>query len=297
MRIIKFILNLLLSILCIFSLTIFSLSTTLKKHIDKDYVQSIIHDMDLSLILEQQNIEIVNTIGEVLKLVGVPEESIDAVVNSKPTKDFIGVYASNCITYLLYDEEILITKDDIKQLLENNFNIIEDSLADKEQLIFKYLKEMIIEYIDSHGDELAAKFPSPKEVLKNGDIEIYSGISLKDLSKKISFAISDKVIVSSIIVAIISLLSLIILNLSKRRWAKKLSIVFILYSLIILGIEFIIQTSKVLLIDDTDVNSKAIINIFNSFSNMISYSLFISIILSITLFIIYKLRKKEIITE
>lgn len=293
MKILKLLFNTLLVILCLCSLTFLSVTSILKSSVSEETIKETIKNNDLTFIIEMLNDddrEIIDMVKEVLITVGVPEDTMDEVLNSEGTKEFVGTYTSNIIHYLLTDEDKPITKGDIKKLISSNLDVIEEKIGNNE--IYDILKGVILEYVDQNGDNLAKKFPSPKVFVKELNIE-NSSKELKEIVDIVGILTDSKTINFSIIVSIILIVLLIILNIKKRNWAKLLMIISTLYTFLILIIKLGLTGIKEMYREE----------IFSGFINYIvkilQTNLWIYIICAIGVFIvsliIYLTRKKEIV--
>lgn len=293
MKILKLLFNTLLVILCLCSLTFLSVTSILKSSVSEETIKETIKNNDLTFIIEMLNDddrEIIDMVKEVLITVGVPEDTMDEVLNSEATKEFVGTYTSNIIHYLLTDEDKPITKDDIKKLISSNLDVIEEKIGNNE--IYDILKGVILEYVNQNGDNLAKKFPSPKVFVKELNIE-NSSKELKEIVDIVGILTDSKTINFSIIVSIILIVLLIILNIKKRNWAKLLMIISTLYTFLILIIKLGLTGIKEMYREE----------IFSGFINYIvkilQTNLWIYIICAIGVFIvsliIYLTRKKEIV--
>ncbi len=302
MKVLKVFICVLITILCIFTLSIGTMSLIAKKNLDSKQIKKIIDDNGIDFILESLDKDdkaLLDSTKKFLVEVGIPKEAIDDVLNSKGTKNFISTYISNCVSYLLNEnEEIPLTKKDLKELISSNIDVIETSMNKQEKEFIDIGKKAIYDYIDKKGDKIIAFFPTPKDLLGEIDqsqITVYNNLSLKDITEKISFFISNKFLLTTICISIAAIVVLILTNLKRRVWAKYLIAIGFTYSAIMLIIKLIIDVAIKLVLSDYNKKTLDVIKyIANNCSNYLWISIISSLIISIILCIIYGLRKKEL---
>lgn len=289
-------LNIILSLIIIILLTIIlTLSTLLKSQISHNNISKIVNKIDIQELINNvstQDTDILSGIKETLNDIGIPENFVEKALNTEPTKNFVSTYLNNTVEYYLNNKENNITITDIKDLVKSNLVILEDDLPVQNQQYLKQFEQNIYDYIDNNQEEILNNFPSPKKLLENVDlsqVKIQENISLQDMFQGISFFISNNFIMILSFVIIIFLTILILLNRHNFKWAKIIGINSLIYCLLI----FILQLSISFALNMVDIDNDIIKLIFQSLKNNLLIYIISSLIISIILLVISKLKKQK----
>ena len=289
-------LNIILSLIIIILLTIIlTLSTLLKSQISHNNISKIVNKIDIQELINNvstQDTDILSGIKETLNDIGIPENFVEKALNTEPTKNFVSTYLNNTVEYYLNNKENNITITDIKDLVKSNLVILEDDLPVQNQQYLKQFEQNIYDYIDNNQEEILNNFPSPKKLLENVDlsqVKIQENISLQDMFQGISFFISNNFIMILSFVIIIFLTILILLNRHNFKWAKIIGINSLIYCLLI----FILQLSISFALNMVYIDNDIIKLIFQSLKNNLLIYIISSLIISIILLVISKLKKQK----
>ncbi len=287
-------------VLCISLSAIFlTITFLLRFNLQEARVVSYVKNADLTFILKTKDGKSNNLLDdttEFLKLIGIPESTISEVVNSEPTKEFVGKYTYKLLYYMIYKKgNIFIEKDDILSLVKENFEIIETSLKKHNLTFTKSQQNTIISLVEKYSGEIMELFPTANNLLKkiNEDsLVLYNGITIRQIADILSTFTSKTLVYSLVIILFFSVILLILIY-----WKSFESIYFIrasifLYTFVFLGVEIIFGT----LVKDVLMSGWESANTFmNYLVNVISKSLWVFLLISFLLLIglTIILRRKE----
>ena len=291
----------LLSIICIIALFAFTACFTIGHYLNGDTIKQLITNNDFSTVLNdlyQDNEEILDDTKEVFKALNIPEDAIEQVINSDATKNFIGIYASNTVDALFgEEEEKVLTKDDLKALIKDNLDIIQQQMPSEEREFLESYENQAYDYIDLYGDEIISYFPTPKEIMGNVDqsqIVLYENVSLKDVIDFINLITSVKFLMMFVLVILGTLLLIYLLK-RKVRWARYYTFIFAFYSFIMIAIEIVLLTVFKGTIMESLKEFATIANyLINGLSKTIWMFIIPSLIIAIASYIFYR-KKRELI--
>lgn len=291
----KTFLSIILVVICLIGLFIFTGSYVLKRELSEDVIQNAIVDNDFSVFLDdvmKNNQELVETSEEIFKALSMPEDSITRVINSDATKKFIGAYVSNTIDTIFSNDskELSITIDDFKNLFKENIDILQSELPENEREFLESYEEKGYEYIDEHQDELLKMLPQPKDVIEKLDltnVKINDKYNLNDLISFISFIRSTKFLMEIILVIVV--LMVIIFLLKRRKALKYYSVLFGIYSFLMIVCQVIILTVIKSAFMSSLEGTEVIVNyLVNGLSKTIWLCLLPTILLTIIFAVLYK---------
>ncbi len=292
------VINIILINICLFLLIGLTLSVVMRNFLNQKNIYDTIKNNDMSFFLNDLNEDkqlLLDEIKETFKILGLKDNTIEEVLNSDGTKNFISIYLSNTLNYFFKNEkEIPIKKEDLKNLIQSNMSIIESNLSQKEKDYINKYEQQLYNYIDEHADEIIGFFPMPEQLLNQvnqQEVMLNSNVSLQDVTKTISTLISLQFIYLLIAIITLIVIILIIINRFNYKWADCLKKITLSYSFIMIALEILLGT----VIKSMAINiSKSTSPILNYLVNNISQKIWIWIITAITLTIIfYVLLKRE----
>ncbi len=303
MKKLKTFLAFILSIICICLLIGFTACYTISHYVSGETIKKMITDNDFSTVLNdlyQENEEILEGTKQVFEALNIPSDAIEQVINSDATKNFIGIYASNTVDALFgNEEEKVLTKEDLKSLIKDNLDIIQQQMPSEEKEFLENYENIAYDYIDEHGDEIISYFPTPKEIFGEVDqskIKVYNDISLKQVIDFINLITSLKFL---IIYSLIILFVLLLIYLLKRkvRWARYYTGVFTTYSFIMIFVEVILLTvMKSTIMNELESFSTIVNYLINGLSKTIWMFIIPSLIIAIICYCFYR-KKKGLIKD
>lgn len=302
MKIVKGITNILLILFIMLDLLALTFTRVIKQEIKPTTIRKVVTKIDYGDEIDKiidENLNFSDITKEALNFMGLNEKTLNRVSTSEATKDFLGIYVANATSYLLgSDEEIKITKDDLKNLINKNIPIIEEDMPSWAKDFIDKNQTSIDKYIDKNGDEIISLLPQPKDVLKDvkkEDIVIYEDVTLEDVTTTITKITSPKTFSALVVCGFIALAILIIINFKAKKWAKYVFIISLTYTIIILFAKFIIMPIISSIGQNIAEVKDVIPYLLSSISSVLWICLIVSIIVSITSILFYKINfnKKE----
>ncbi len=229
-----------------------------------------------SLVSEDK--ELHDTVSEVLEPIitdaeklGIKEDTIIKIVNSKEIKGMIAGVTGNLVDYTLTGQKYeLISIDQIKDLVNDAIDVINESgyyeISNKE-------KESILNIITEERENIEEIIPD------TNIIEEKIPNDYKEILSIVRFVFSKKLVIYLTSIFLISLLGIVILKWKEAKWLKNSAITILMSSLVILlSFTLLIVGSKILVTHNTYI-VKIIQNIFK-------YNLITSAVISVVMFII-----------
>ncbi len=287
-----------LSIIVVCLLIVFTFCFVLRSKLSKESILKAVNDNDLSVFITKiDNQELLDISRKVFKTLSMPEDSIEQVLNSKATKNFLGIYTFNAINAVIdpNGQDIKVTKEDIEALVKDNILILQQDLSKEEQVFLESYEEKAYEYLDSHADEIINMLPSPKDIMNKIDqdnLMLYENISLKDVTDFIRL-IKSNVFLISLACGILLLLFIIYLLVRKRCFKYYASLGFV-YSFLMVLVEIVILTVlKSEYLDKLASFGDLVNNLINSLSKSIWLFIIPGFIISIICSVIYKKKVKS----
>ena len=298
-----------INVIIIFFITVLMCVLTailiIRKQLTKDAITELVMKNDTRVIteaLENNSNPIISQTEKILKQVGFPEDTIADLINSDGTKNFLSIYASNSINYLLkLDNEIPITTEDLKDLVDSNIDVLSSKLDGEEKVLFDEYSGSFYQYIDKHSNELIQFFPTAKDLLeqvKQDEVFVYKNITLKQVLDVLKMINRPKLLYTIIFGIMFLSIMLIALNWKTRKWLKHFSIVLSIYSVLLVIVELIVWLAKKLEMFD----------LFKSLEDLVSYVVTIivndlwiyisvAVIVDIVFIIVYQLMKRNIVNK
>ena len=298
-----------INVIIIFFITVLMCVLTailiIRKQLTKEAITDLVMKNDTRVIteaLENNSNPIISQTEKILKQVGFPEDTISDLINSDGTKNFLSIYVSNSINYLLkLDNEIPITTEDLKDLVDSNIDVLSSKLDGEEKALFDEYSGSFYQYIDKHSNELIQFFPTAKDLLeqvKQDEVFVYKNITLKQVLDVLKMINRPKLLYTIIFGIMFLSIMLIALNWKTRKWLKHFSIVLSIYSVLLVIVELIVWLAKKLEMFD----------LFKSLEDLVSYVVTIivndlwiyisvAVIVDIVFIIVYQLMKRNIVNK
>ena len=158
------------------------------------YEEKIVSSGGIPVGLLHQNVE------DYLEAIHIPASTIEAVLNSDVTKEFVGKYLSGIFTYLLYQkEDVTITKDDVIQLVNENFSIISATLQAQGLTLSEEEKNQIDAYVSEYSDQVLEFFPTANQLIQKlttQDVVLVNSITLSDVTSFLQSVLNPTFLIS-----------------------------------------------------------------------------------------------------
>ena len=246
----KFLLGV-LTFMCIVILTIditcFSLKKVSEKYLKEDKIKEVINDINVLDLFKDENGNELEQIKEVKNQIvdaGIPKESIDGFINSKPVNDFAGTVITDSINNISSNKEIINDKkiysfleDNIgaisKELQENNVPKSEFLTVENQEKFLNKVKDKtpkIADKINEVSDKIESKFGSKTNVFLN----------IEKIIKILKFLYNGVIDVIMIIVFIVFVIGIAITRQSIYKSLKWIGISFLSSGIILYLVSSII---------------------------------------------------------
>ena len=284
----KFLKGLALTILTIvlfLSTTLLLLLIPLKHTINKNVVKDMISSLEIEkMVTEDENFksavdEVFAPIYEETRQLGIDDEVVIKIMDSKEVKNLIGGVTGNIVDYVITGKnQKLITTENIEDLLSTAMDDIDASgyykFSEKE-------RDRVLNAVKNEVDELQEYMPDTKVIentLNKDDMKYLNSIR---------FVLGNELMMYTILIMAISILSIIALEYKKAKW----NAITILMSSIFTSV-----ITLILLIINNALFRLDYQYIYNIFSKTISFSLILSssiLALMIITLIIYHIYHKK----
>ena len=123
-KIVSILATILLAIICI-CLTV---SLIMKWNLQEEKLSATLEATDISFLLNsfgEEGTRFVEDIRNFLETIGIPSDTIEDVLNSDVTKDFLSKYTIEILNYFLYETKVpVILKEDIETLVLQNYKVV-----------------------------------------------------------------------------------------------------------------------------------------------------------------------------
>lgn len=210
----------------------FSLKKVSEHYLKEDTIKKMVNNINImNLLKDENNQELyqVKQIKEELVDAGIPRDSIDGFLNSKPINDFASDIIYNSIDGILYDKEVTkLNSEYIYNYLEDNMSIISKELQDKnipnseyftkenqDEILIKIRKKAPL--IEEKIDDLTTKI--------NNKLEINNNIgNLKMVISIIKILYSNILDIIMIFILVIFIIGIIIIKKSIYKTLKWIAI-------------------------------------------------------------------------
>ena len=277
-----------------------TLTFVLRISLNPKTISQVVLDTDLSSIYNNMDIanqEVTKNIYDALNAIGIPKTTIDEVINSSGTKNFVAKYLTDTVSYLILGkDESPISEDDLIHLFEDNYEIISESLVKNNVTLLDEYKNVMNSYVVNNADTLISFFPTPKELLgkiKKEDIMIINNISLEDITNTLAFLISNKFLIFLIVMLIGVMFLLYLLNHRKSYQYRYYAVTFTTYAFLLTGVLiFLLTVFKSEFIDKLPNLIELANYLVNTLSKIISIEIVLVIIMAIIFSSIYHKKKR-----
>ncbi len=297
----KKIVSVFLSIIILSASIFLTISFLLKWNLRESEIVSNIENNDLSFLLQDRYGKepvFIEEMREFLEFLSIPSDTIDSVLNSKATKNFIGKYTYDVLNYIIYQEDkASITKDDLIQLATDNFYVIDAKLQENHKSFSEKDKQKIVNFIHEYAGEVMNFFPTANVFLKKmeeGNIIVYQNITLKDVTGLLKMFMSTTYICVALSVLLISAFCLVCLHFHSKKYILYLKNTILVYIFLFVFVEIMIGTiGKDFLMNQWE-SANTFINYFmNALSKNIWFLLILATIFLIILTVIQKVEQKN----
>lgn len=288
-------LSLVIAILIFIISSLLTISFLLKWNLREKNIKNYIYENDFSFVFlrtDGNESDLLLDIKNILSTIGIPQITLNAVINSEPTKQFIGNFMRQILLYMIYEQDTpVLTKEILLDLAQKNFPIMDEILKQNGAHLTDHQKYTIINLIKNHDEDIISLFPTINNFIRkyaDHSIKIYKNISLNEIANFLRTLTSKTLIITFLILLFLCLLLLFFLN----SFLKYLKFAVFLYSFFFIFIEIIFGT----VLKTFLMNEWHSANVFwNYYINEISKSLWIFLLLSflLLLFIHFIAQKKK----
>ncbi len=288
----KFLKGLALTILTIvlfLSTTILLLLIPLKHTINKNVVKDMIGSLEIEkMVTEDENFksavdEVFEPIYEETRQLGIDDEVVVKIMDSKEVKNLIGGVTGNIVDYVITGkDQKLITTENIEDLVSTAMDDIDASgyykFSEKE-------RDSVLNAVKNEVDDLQEYMPDTKvieESLNKEDMKYLNAIR---------FVLGNELTMYTILIVVISMLGILALQYKKAKWIKWNAITVLISTI------FTSLITIILLIANNALFRLDYQYIYNIFSKTINFSLTLSLsilaLMTITLIIYHIYHKKS----
>ncbi len=280
-----------LTLILFLSATVLLLLIPLKYTINKNVVKDMISSLKIEkMVTEDENFksavdEVFEPIYEETRQLGIDDEVVVKIMDSKEVKNLIGGVTGNIVDYLITGkEQKLITTENIEELVSTAMDDIDESGYYK----FKEEeRENVLNVVKQNVDELQEYMP---------DAKVIEGVLNKDDMKTLNtirFILGNELMMYTIIIMVVSILGILALQYKKAKWIKWNAITILISSILtsIITILLLIANNVLFRLDYQyiyNILSKSI-----SFSLILSLSILAFMIVALIIYRIYNKRSKN----
>ena len=275
----------------------FCLILSLSNFLTTDNIIKTVKESDFSSFYKDDNgnnTEVIDALELLLEKSNVPEEVVSEIVDSEPTKEFLGTYIGNSIENVINDkDEQELTSKDVVNLVDGNMSIIEKYAKDKGLELSDDTRNEILSLTEENSSILLSKMPNSKEIITmTGNDKINEMITLSKL------LLSKDTKIAFLIAFGINVLFLILLRLKHNRWLKTLSAPFMISSFLLIAFSLLLKDPM----KNYIANDSGVLNIVfspimdNLFSLIFKYGMFV-LLISVAFLVIYNVQKRVFFKE
>ena len=251
------------------------------------YEEKIVSSGGIPIGLLHQNVE------DYLEAIHIPASTIEAVLNSDVTKEFVGKYLSGIFTYLLYQkEDVTITKDDVIQLVNENFSIISATLQAQGLTLSEEEKNQIDAYVSEYSDQVLEFFPTANQLIQKlttQDVVLVNSITLSDVTSFLQSVLNPTFLISILGIFLFFLGALWLMNKGKRCFYFKRY--FFLFAFLLVLCEIFIGT---IIKENLMLRLESAETFINYMINEISKHVWIIILCAVVIsFVLSRIERKE----
>ena len=245
----KKIVSIFLSIIILWSSIFLTIAFLLKWNLRKSEIVSNIENNNLSFLLQDRYGKepvFIEEMRDFLELASIPPDTIDSVLNSQATKNFIGKYTYDVLNYMIYQEDkASITKDDLIHLATDNFYVIDAKLKENHRSFTEKDKQKIVAFINEYAGEVMNFFPTANSFLKKmeeGNIVVYQNITLKDVTTSLKIFLSTTNICIALSILLIGAFLLVFMHFNSKKYICYLKNTILVYIFLFVFIEIMMGT-------------------------------------------------------
>ena len=293
---IKKIISYILLVLCIFLTFIFTFLVEIKWNTREEQMVRYLKNADLTFIMNSYDgmeSELLQNVEDYLEAIHIPASTIEAVLNSDVTKEFVGKYLSGIFTYLLYQkEDVTITKDDVIQLVNENFSIISATLQAQGLTLSEEEKNQIDAYVSEYSDQVLEFFPTANQLIQKlttQDVVLVNSITLSDVTSFLQSVLNPTFLISILGILLFFLGALWLMNKGKRCFYFKRY--FFLFAFLLVLCEIFIGT---IIKENLMLRLESAETFINYMINEISKHVWIIILCAVVIsFVLSRIERKE----
>ena len=293
---IKKIISYILLVLCIFLTFIFTFLVEIKWNTREEQMVRYLKNADLTFIMNSYDgmeSELLQNVEDYLEAIHIPASTIEAVLNSDVTKEFVGKYLSGIFTYLLYQkEDVTITKDDVIQLVNENFSIISATLQAQGLTLSEEEKNQIDAYVSEYSDQVLEFFPTANQLIQKlttQDVVLVNSITLSDVTSFLQSVLNPTFLISILGILLFLLGALWLMNKGKRCFYFKRY--FFLFAFLLVLCEIFIGT---IIKENLMLRLESAETFINYMINEISKHAWIIILFAVVIsFVLSRIERKE----
>ena len=293
---IKKIISYILLVLCIFLTFIFTFLVEIKWNTREEQMVRYLKNADLTFIMNSYDgmeSELLQNVEDYLEAIHIPASTIEAVLNSDVTKEFVGKYLSGIFTYLLYQkEDVTITKDDVIQLVNENFSIISATLQAQGLTLSEEEKNQIDAYVSEYSDQVLEFFPTANQLIQKlttQDVVLVNSITLSDVTSFLQSVLNPTFLISILGILLFLLGALWLMNKGKRCFYFKRY--FFLFAFLLVLCEIFIGT---IIKENLMLRLESAETFINYMINEISKHVWIIILCAVVIsFVLSRIERKE----
>ena len=293
---IKKIISYILLVLCIFLTFIFTFLVEIKWNTREEQMVRYLKNADLTFIMNSYDgmeSELLQNVEDYLEAIHIPASTIEAVLNSDVTKEFVGKYLSGIFTYLLYQkEDVTITKDDVIQLVNENFSIISATLQAQGLTLSEEEKNQIDAYVSEYSDQVLEFFPTANQLIQKlttQDVVLVNSITLSDVTSFLQSVLNPTFLISILGIFLFFLGALWLMNKGKRCFYFKRY--FFLFAFLLVLCEIFIGT---IIKENLMLRLESAETFINYMINEISKHVWIIILCAVVIsFVLSRIERKE----
>lgn len=293
---IKKIISYILLVLCIFLTFIFTFLVEIKWNTREEQMVRYLKNADLTFIMNSYDgmeSELLQNVEDYLEAIHIPASTIEAVLNSDVTKELVGKYLSGIFTYLLYQkEDVTITKDDVIQLVNENFSIISATLQAQGLTLSEEEKNQIDAYVSEYSDQVLEFFPTANQLIQKlttQDVVLVNSITLSDVTSFLQSVLNPTFLISILGILLFLLGALWLMNKGKRCFYFKRY--FFLFAFLLVLCEIFIGT---IIKENLMLRLESAETFINYMINEISKHVWIIILCAVVIsFVLSRIERKE----
>ena len=277
-----------LTIVLFLSTTVLLLLIPLKNTISKNAVKNMINSLEIEkMVTEDENFksaldEVFAPIYEETRQLGIDDEVVVKIMDSKEVKNLIGGVTGNIVDYVITGKnQKLITTENIEDLVSTAMDDIDASGYYK---FNENERNSVLNAVKNEVDDLQEYMPDTKVIEDHLNQEDMKYLNI------IRFVLGNELMMYTILIMVISILGILALEYQKVKWIKCNAITILISSI------FTSIITVILLIANNVLFRLDYQYIYNIFSKTINFSLILSIsvlTLMIVTLIIYHLYHKK----